>query len=237
MKKLISFIVVIFVIMPVIYASDSGFDAYVAKDYHKAETLFLSELKKDEDNPLLLYNLGVVSEKEELYGHAVYFYLQALQTAPDFKEPVHNLKILEESLSLKIPHSILAKDAPLEIPLILFMFSIYIVALMLVVFMFKPSWKIKIALIPLFTAAIFFTAFFLYRHNEYYSVKTAITLFQVDLKSGPDSALTSIGKTGEGDPLIVEETNNGWARVKNFKTNEEGWLEIQNMALLKRRSN
>lgn len=237
MRKIILFILLLVITAPVLYASDSGFDAYVAKDYHKAETIFLNELKQDPDNPLLLYNLGVVSEKEELYGHAVYFYLQTLQVAPDFKEAEHNLKILEENLSLKIPHSLMEKNAPLEIPLVLFMLSIYFVVAALIFFMFKPSWKIKIALIPLFTAAIFFTAFFLYRHNEYYSVKTAIALFQTDLKSGPDNALTSIGKTGEGDTLIVEETNNGWARVKNFKTNEEGWLEIQNMALLKRRSN
>jgi len=211
-------------------------DAFVKKDYDKAKSHLLDELDKNGHSPLLYYNLGVTSEKLGMNGDAVYYYLQSLQMAPGFPEVLNNLEIITKRDNIKIPGLLKESGDALFITILLFFGSLYLFIFMLIFFIFKPGWKIKIALIPTFLLLILFTSLFIYRYRDAKADNYAVVINERELKSGPDEALTGIGNVEEGEILIVKDISGGWVKTKSFRDNVEGWIDMKYIKHILRRT-
>ena len=165
MKKLI-FLLLSFVTFSLI-AENSGFNSYLEKDYKKAKELFTKDFKEDM-GPLVSYNLGVTSEARNKPGEAVYYYIQALQRAPELEEAKSNLDLLVKEKGITVPKKLLEPYNAVNAVLIVFFITLYLFAGLIVLYTFVPDWKIKMALLPVFLVMTVSAAFYFIAQNKKY---------------------------------------------------------------------
>ncbi len=216
-------------------AQADAFDLYIKKDYRGAAEALEKELATNKDNPLTLYNLGVTAEKLGKPGHAVYYYLQALQAAPALSEARANLDALVKTRVIEIPKAINTSNNGIGILLIAFFVSLYLFALLLIIYIFKPNWKLRLALLPAFLIAVLFTTLFILRYRDLSSEMYAVVLNAQEIKSGPDEALTTVGKLRDGEIIEIKNISGTWVRARSFQDNIEGWVDAKSIRQLQRR--
>lgn len=187
----------------------------------------------DSDDPLALYNLGVISEKSGDVGDAVFYYIRALTIAPTFSEAEHNLNTLTEKHNLTFPKQIL-KPATLLTPFFLLMGAIYLFVFLLIWHLFRPHWKIKIALVPLILIIILLSSWVIGKQSDYTSSSIAVIRAGDDLKSGPDSSLSNVGTLKEGEVVRILAISGKWCKVESVQDNVEGWVSRLSLGMIER---
>lgn len=214
--------------------AEDGFSLYVNKDYQGAYNAFYKQFTENSNEPLYAYNLGVASEALGKKGEAFYFYLQALQNAPDFAEAKNNLDILSKELSVTIPKSLTEPLFAVDTILVIFFVSFYLFAILLSFLCFKKDWRIKLALLPIFLVMCVSASFYCVNYNENMKDNWAVAVKNDALRSGPDSSLTEIGQTKEGEIVTVVSSSGSWYKVKSFQDNVEGWIELGSIRAIRR---
>ena len=231
MKKIISALV--FLLSLALFAED-GFSLYIKKDYTGAYNAFYSKFAENSADPLYSYNLGVTSEALGRKGEALYFYLQALQNAPDFAEAKNNLGIVVSDLGITMPTALTTPVFALDWLLILFFISLYAFALLIVLICFKSDWRLKIMLLPVFLVMCVSATLYYMNYDENLKENWAVAIKGEVLRSGPDSSLSEIGKIKEGEIINVVSSSGTWYKVKGFQDNVEGWVELGSIRAVKR---
>ncbi|MBO4711436.1 SH3 domain-containing protein [bacterium] len=230
-KKIIFFCLLVF--SSLLFAED-GFSLYIKKDYQGAYNAFYSKFSENSDDPLYSYNLGVTSEALGRKGEALYFYLQALQNAPDFSEAKNNLNIVEKDLGITVPKSLTTPVFAVDWLLILFLVSLYAFAILLAVICFKSDWRLKIMLLPVFLIMCVTSTLYYMNYNENLKENWAVAIKGAVLRSGPDSSLSEIGRIKEGEIINLVSSSGQWYKVKGFQDNVEGWVELNSIRAVKR---
>lgn len=231
MKKI--FLTLVILISSALFAED-GFSLYIKKDYLGAYKAFYSKFAENSDDPLYSYNLGVTSEALGRKGEALYFYLQALQNAPDFAEAKNNLGIVVSELGIAVPTALTTPVFAADWLLILFFVSLYAFALLIVLICFKSDWRLKIMLLPVFLIMCVSATLYYMNYNENLKENWAVAIKGEVLRSGPDSSLSEIGKLKEGEIINVVSSSGSWYKVKGFQDNVEGWVELGSIRAVKR---
>lgn len=231
MKKI--FLTLVILISSALFAED-GFSLYIKKDYQGAYKAFYSKFAENSDDPLYSYNLGVTSEALGRKGEALYFYLQALQNAPDFAEAKNNLGIVVSELGIAVPTALTTPVFAADWLLILFFVSLYAFALLIVLICFKSDWRLKIMLLPVFLIMCVSATLYYMNYNENLKENWAVAIKSEVLRSGPDSSLSEIGKLKEGEIINVVSSSGSWYKVKGFQDNVEGWVELGSIRAVKR---
>lgn len=231
MKKI--FLTLVILISSALFAED-GFSLYIKKDYQGAYKAFYSKFAENSDDPLYSYNLGVTSEALGRKGEALYFYLQALQNAPDFAEAKNNLGIVVSELGIAVPTALTTPVFAADWLLILFFVSLYAFALLIVLICFKSDWRLKIMLLPVFLIMCVSATLYYMNYNENLKENWAVAIKGEVLRSGPDSSLSEIGKLKEGEIINVVSSSGSWYKVKGFQDNVEGWVELGSIRAVKR---
>ncbi|MGI6393427.1 MAG: tetratricopeptide repeat protein [bacterium] len=215
-------------------ADDDGFVLYLNKDYKGAYNKFSEQFINSGGEPLYAYNLGVTADALEERGEAVYFYIQALQMAPQFSEAKNNLQILAKEMNIALPQVLVEPDYPVDYLMILFFVSIYLFAALLSLSCFKNDWRIKTALLPVFLIMAV-SAFMSYmKYEEENKVNWAVVVKDDSLKSGPDASLSEIGRVKEGEIINIVSSSGSWYKVKSFQDNLEGWIELKQIRAVAR---
>ncbi|HSA33335.1 MAG TPA: hypothetical protein P5077_06370 [bacterium] len=218
-----------------ILAADDLFDAYTGGDHAAAADILQDRLTERPHDPLLHYNLGVVEERRGNRGAAVHHYLQALQAAPAFPEARNNLDLLTAELHVTVPKQLTEPSSGLAAVAAPFFLFLYLFVFALIRHLFRPAWKLRLALIPLFMFTVLFATLFVMRYRAAGMPVYAVALSAGEMRSGPDAALTAVGKVKEGEVLEIAATSDGWAKTKSFQDNIEGWLPASRIHHLTRR--
>lgn len=230
MRNLI--IILLFFSFPALSAS--GFDSYVEKDYEKAKEQFTKEFSLSGMDPLVSYNLGVTSEALNEPGEAVYYYIQALQKAPDLAEARSNLDLILEERGISVPEKLLQPYNAVNAVLIIFFVTLYLFAGLIVLYTFVPDWKIKMILLPVFLVMIVSAAFYFSDYSRQSEQNWAVVVRKDVLRSGPDGSLKEIGTLKEGEIINVVSSSGSWYKVKSFQDNVEGWLKFEKIKAVAR---
>ncbi len=230
MKKILA---LIFILAPIFLAAESSFDLFVKKDYEGAEKKLQEQLEKESENPLTHFNLAVVEEKQEKKGLALYHYLQTLQIAPDLSEARNNMGLLSRDLGVKIPKTLTEQHSEFSAVVVAFFIFLYIFTALLIRFIFKPGWKVKIALIPALMFLLLASIGFIYKYREVQTLNYAVIVTATDIMTGPDAALSSTGRLKEGEIVTVVDISSGWAKLKSFQSHLEGWVDLSAIRHLK----
>ncbi len=227
MKKTVAVLLLIFS-FHFLKAESDGFNFYISKDYESAWNYYFEKFEQNAD-PLASYNLGVIAEKFNKPGLAIYYYIQTLQRLPDFSQAKNNLSILIREENLTVPGILLEPDRPVDITLIIFFAALYIFSLLFSILCFKPDWRIKTALFPIFFVLIITAILYFFKYNETANETWGVSVERSSLHSGPDTTLREVGKLREGEILMVESVSGQWAKIKGFHDNVEGWVEMSNI--------
>jgi hypothetical protein len=233
MKKHILFIILIMFSIN-LFSDEDGFSLYIKKDYQGAYRAFNEKFVKSDADPLYSYNLGVTANALGLEGEAVYFYLQALQKAPDLTEARNNMQVITSKNNITVPATLLEPKRSIDFVLITFFISIYIFSILVSMSFFSPDWKIKTAMLPVFlvmavTAVLFFTS-----HDAESSESWGVVVKSGELKSGPDDSLSGIGNIKEGEIVNIVFSSGSWYKVKSFQDNVEGWVDLSKIRAIMR---
>ena len=231
MKKIIFICLLIF--STLLFAED-GFSLYIKKDYAGAYNAFYSKFAENSSDPLYSYNLGVTSEALGRKGEALYFYLQALQNAPDFAEAKNNLDIVVSDLGIAVPKMLTTPVFAVDAILVIFFISLYAFAAILTILCLKSDWRLKIMLLPVFLVMCVSATLYYLNYNENLKENWAVAVKGELLRSGPDSSLKEIGKIREGEIINVVSSSGSWYKVKGFQDNVEGWVELGSIRAVKR---
>ena len=231
MKKI--FLTLILLFSSALFADD-GFSLYIKKDYAGAYNAFYSKFAGNNNDPLYSYNLGVTSEALGRKGEALYFYLQALQNAPDFAEAKNNLDIVAKDLEISIPKALTTPVFTVDWLLIFFFVSLYAFAAILSILCFKSDWRLKIMLLPVFMIMCVSATLYYMNYNENLKENWAVAVKGELLRSGPDSSLNEIGRLKEGEVINLVSSSGQWYKVKGFQDNVEGWVELGSIRAVKR---
>ena len=232
MKKIFLIFVLFF---SVSLLADDGFSLYIKKDYTGAYNAFYSKFsEKNKWDPLYSYNLGVTSEALGRKGEALYFYLQALQNAPDFPEAKNNLDIVAKDLEVTIPKALTTPVFAVDALLVIFFISLYAFAAILTILCLASDWRLKIMLLPVFMVMCVSATLYYLNYDENLKENWAVAVKGEVLRSGPDSSLKEIGKIKEGEIINVVSSSGSWYKVKGFQDNVEGWVELGSIRAVKR---
>ena len=231
MKKIILILTLFF---SVSLSAEDGFSLYIKKDYAGAYNAFYSKFAENSSDPLYSYNLGVTSEALGRKGEALYFYLQALQNAPDFAEAKNNLDIVVSDLGIAVPKMLTTPVFAVDAILVIFFISLYAFAAILTILCLKSDWRLKIMLLPVFLVMCVSATLYYLNYNENLKENWAVAVKGELLRSGPDSSLKEIGKIREGEIINVVSSSGSWYKVKGFQDNVEGWVELNSIRAVKR---
>ncbi len=231
MKKIIFLLLFVF---SSLLSADDGFSLYIKKDYTGAYNAFYSKFAENNGDPLYSYNLGVTSEALGRKGEAFYFYLQALQNAPDFSEAKNNLEIVKQELGVAVPTMLTTPVFAVDWLLILFFVSLYAFAVLIALICLASDWRLKIMLLPVFLIMCVSATLYYMNYNENLKENWAVAIKGEVLRSGPDSSLSEIGKLKEGEIINVVSSSGSWYKVKGFQDNVEGWVELGSIRAVKR---
>jgi len=231
MKKI--FLTLILLFSAALFAED-GFSLYIKKDYPGAYNAFYSKFATNNNDPLYSYNLGVTSEALGRKGEALYFYLQALQNAPDFPEAKNNLDIVAKDLEISIPKALTTPVFAVDWLLVFFFISLYAFTVILSILCFKSDWRLKIVLLPVFLVMCVSATLYYLNYNENLKENWAVAIKGEVLRSGPDSSLNNIGNLKEGEIINIVSSSGQWYKIKGFQDNVEGWVELGSIRAVKR---
>jgi len=217
-----------------LFANEDGFSLYLKKNYKEAYNAFNEQFISSNGDPLYAYNLGVTSTALGEKGSAVYFYIQALQRAPELPEAKNNLKILAGEMNITIPQALLEPVHSVDYLLMIFFVSIYVFAILASILCFRNDWRIKTALLPVFLIMTVSAAMYFMKYEEENKVNWAVAVTGDALRSGPDVSLTEIGRIKEGEIINIVSSSGSWYKVKSFQDNVEGWIELKSIRAVMR---
>jgi len=208
-------------------------EAYAAGMYNKAEKLYRQMLKRKQNSPAVLYNIGNCLYKQGHLPQALVFFEQANRLAPSDSDIRENLNLVRRKLmlpeidkvknpidSLKNIRDSLRPDEWLLVAAFLW-FLIWII-LIFRWFLSMPALvsTVSIVIIALILSLISYFA----QLNSTYSSKYALVVKKAPVYTLPtDVSEKSEFELTPGSEVTIEEQRHSWDRIRNDES--EGWVK------------
>lgn len=223
-------------------AFSAGVMAFQKSDLSGAKTAFLESLKIEPENPLSLYNLGLVEAQEGNKGRAIALWRRALVIRPGFKAPTHAIKWTRGKLERPdISHEVEFWDSFRQSFLISFPLAHF--ALATACLLLVSGWLILSYLgarrraeleqirnppfptVGAISCLLFLAMAFLSAAKIMDSLESrgTIVIKSVDAKSAPDSSATTMFSLYEGLEVLIRARSGDWAQV-TFPGGSTGWV-------------
>lgn len=209
------------------------FSLLTNKKYDEAEKALHTQLQTAPDDVLALYNSGVLAEKNDKIGDAVFYYIQALASAPTFSEAQQNLNIIAKKHHLTIPKRV-TQPTELLHPFFLLMGVVFLSIFFIIWNLFKPHWKIKVALVPLILTTLLLGFWLVGKYQNYSAYSFAVVRTKHQLMSGPDSSLTAVSSLKEGEIVRLFAISGKWSKVESAQDGVEGWVSSAALGMIQR---
>ncbi len=233
------------VVAPATSAQDlfqTGVGAFQKTDLKLARASFQEALKSDPSNPVLLFNLATVVQKDGQLGLALALWRKALAIQPDFSAAQRAISWAEAKLDRReIPHDVefwesLRDLALIQIPLDRYLGTTAFLFLIAGWLCFRylgqrrrailedrplpnfPSAALASSLL-LFVAAILSAA----KLYDQSIMRGTITVKKIEARSSPDSAATALFDLYEGLEVIVRNRTEEWTQI-TYPGASTGWI-------------
>jgi tetratricopeptide (TPR) repeat protein len=214
----------------------AGVSAYRAKDYERAKTVFTELMEQNPDNPILLYNLGLVEYQLGRFGWALGLWRKARTLAPGKVPAEAAIAYTEERLfpeRQKQTFIVVIYNALLNLPSWLWRLS------SLLGFMITGWWGLEYGVkrrlppnlwpswiyivFPLFLLGLSFTLI-----GAIESMQTSATVVEKDLlaRVSPSETSPTILQLEEGQKVTVDQYHGEWARIHG-QNGAPGWVPRQ----------
>jgi hypothetical protein len=207
-------------------------ESFKQSDFAKSREGFLQLLQQFPNDPVLLYNAGLVEMSDQHPGRAAAYWRKALFIKPGFSPAIVGINQLE------------SQKNPAVIPLpwwqkgsryvsLSFLLSTLLVSIALSVFFgVRKLRAIKLELPPRSTAPLlFFSAFSVFLVGVIAVHVTAVhwhtsatVMAAVSIHSSPNTASPALFDFKEGDEVIIHRRNGEWLQVQRGST-ALGWVQ------------
>jgi tetratricopeptide (TPR) repeat protein len=208
-------------------------ESFKLSDLAKSRESFLQLLKESPNDPVLLYNLGLVEMTEKRPGKALAYWRKALYLRPGYSPALEGVKKIEK---LKIPgllnSSWLAKMPwylSLSSLLALTLFSWTLTTIFAIRWRKAQKWNLpQRALIP-FSVCFVVAATTTYLSWSHFSSthkwsSATIIVDSASVHSSPSADAPSLFDFKEGDSVRLHRANGDWVQVQKSAT-ALGWVK------------
>jgi len=215
---------------------EKGLYSYSQASFQEASDHFENALRQNPESDTILYNLGNSYFKQEKTAKAIYFYRRALRRNSSFEEARNNLTLARK----EIASSFYGKDRTNELAAWLGRHKNYLLLASLILslsslclFVSKTGLLLP-AIIFIFACFAFISTLGLKtgRLGEVIAweilkskpVSGVVSEGGLAARSQPDSSSAAILKLLEGEEILADSLENGWARVQ-LPGNRLGWAK------------
>ena len=220
----------------------TGVDAYQKKDLAKARTSFTQAINASGETTLLLYNLGMVENRQGMKGLALGLWRKALATSPNFTPAKSAVEWAQSKLERpEIPHEVeiwenFRKSAlvPVALDHLVFLTAFSLLAggwLLLRHLGRRRAARLDEKPMPGFPAAtaiclVAFLALGLWAIAKAFdsqTVRGTIVDKKIEARSSPNNEATPLFELYEGLEIIVRSKKEGWVQV-TYPGASTGWV-------------
>ncbi len=220
----------------------SGVDAFQKKDLTKAKAAFTDALNMEPENPVLLFNLGMVEMREGRTGFALGLWRKALAHSPRYSPADRAVTWAKTKLErAEIPHEVESWETFRERVLIHFPIDAFL--LVTSIFFLAAGWLLLRHLgarrsarldekpMPSFpilgtACAVLFGLFALTtlaKAVDSQTIRGTIVEKKVEARSSPEADATPLFELYEGLEVIVKQSTGDWAQV-TYPGGATGWI-------------
>jgi tetratricopeptide (TPR) repeat protein len=207
-----------------------GLEFFKKGDFTQSRERFSQLLKENPQDPLLLFNLGLVEFNDKHPGRALAYWRKALYLSPGFSPALSGMAQLKKT-----------KSFPEDNPLLWLYWRVPFVFLLGAVFLFftlsgflwirfaaksklgKPAapWSFALSVV----AFLIFTGFAIHDYQLLF-METKATIMEVTVPaySSPSSEAPSLFEFREGDEVVVRRSQDDWLQVQKSATHV-GWIK------------
>jgi tetratricopeptide (TPR) repeat protein len=206
---------------------------YKNGDYQKALEIY--KKYEEETNPYILYNIGNCYYKLNNQPYALAYYIKAFNLNSRVSNIRENMiKVAsengEELFSEDIPKIIYLVYYWLNKDEILSIFELFFIILTILIIYRLQTKKHELdpyIIITITLMAIFGLWYILRKNSLFY--KSAVTLNETDLYSGPKETFTQIATIPRSRVVEVLSENDGFIEVGIVKENTKGWVKSESI--------
>jgi tetratricopeptide (TPR) repeat protein len=207
-------------------------ETFKAKDLNESRKQFSELLTQHPNDPVLLYNLGLVEYTDKHPGKALAYWRKALYLQPGFSPALSGIRQVHRVIpNFKSNEASIAKELYWRVPLWFFFGSTFIF------FVFAGAlWILHIArrkkdapsssLGPVLASTFFliFISLTLHAYISYYEpLQGTILDSPVAVRSAPSEESPSLLEFNEGDEVVILRTQDNWLQVQKSAT-AAGWI-------------
>lgn len=203
--------------------------SYKAGDFVKSRQIFSDLLTQHPNDPVLLYNLGLVEMDDKHPGKALAYWRKALYLQPGFSPALSGISQVHKLIPNANPT--LAEIIYWRIPLWFFMSAcfLFFIASGILWILHASRRKKEISsplLLPMLASslALLFAGFSIHAFITYYSTTQGTVLESaLAVRSSPSADAPSLLEFNEGDEVEVIRTQDDWLQVQKSAT-ALGWV-------------
>jgi tetratricopeptide (TPR) repeat protein len=207
-------------------------ESFKQSDLAKSRESFLQLLQKSPNDPVLLYNLGLVEFSDQHPGRAMAYWRKALFLQPGFSPAVAGVSQLEKQKKSSLVPAQWWQKGPRYVSLPWLMGALLVFISLSVVFSVrrKRALKIKIPEPPLWPLPVCLTAsallsVFIALHISLTHWQTLATVMDpVAIHSSPSVESPALFDFKEGDEVVVHRQNGDWLQIQRGST-AIGWVQ------------
>ena len=207
-------------------------ESFKQTDLTKSRESFLQLLQKSPNDPVLLYNLGLVESSDQHPGRAMAYWRKAVFLQPGFSPALDGIRQLEKQKNPSIVPAQWWQKGPRYVSLFWLLVILLIFIALSVVFGVrrKRAIKLKIPEPPLWPVPVCITtsallAGFIALHISLLHWHTmAIVMEPVAIHSSPNVDSPALFDFKEGDEVVVHRQNGDWLQIQRGST-AIGWVQ------------
>ncbi len=206
-------------------------ESFKQSDFAKSRESFLQLLQKNPNDPVLLYNLGLVDFSDQHPGRAMAYWRKALFLRPGFSPALTAIHQLEKQKNSPFAAPSWWQKGPRYVSLPWLLGALLIFISLSVIFMVRRRRAIKLqapvkSLGPILAgfAASALLIIAICIHVSLVHWQTLATVLQpVSVHSSPSNDSPSLFDFKEGDEVVIHRKNGDWLQIQRGST-AIGWV-------------
>lgn len=208
-------------------------ESFKQNDLAKSRETFLQLIQDSPDDPVLLYNLGLVELTDQHPGRALAYWRKALYLRPGFSPALEGLRRIEGQKGTGVPALTLWQKFPrlISLPALL---AITLASLSLCLFFgirWRRAQKFQLATVSitsvigfgLLTLVMSLLSWFHFSQTQQFTLAT-VMLPAAAVHSSPSENSPALFDFREGDEVRVRRTDGEWLQVQKGAT-AIGWIK------------